>query len=355
MKILIWSDLHAHPYQEFSTFVEDKSVYKSGVVNSRLLDIIKVIREIRVSAKRNNVELVVFGGDLYQAKNNVDSLVIRLITAELVELAVEFPLVMVSGNHDYRLWGIEPALLQLLTDIDATESVVLYEKECWNTFRSGEDNHRYEGDGQNFYIVPYSRKLSGLNERIEALETDPKQDIFLGHQDMLGTHYGGFEVTRGLDPDVLSKKFRWSFIGHNHDPFKLNGNVVSVGAPLQHNFGDKLSQRGWWLLDTVADKVEFIENTFSPSFQDKTVKKGEAVGFEDSKNFYRIKVLDSKAPEGLNRIRWKQVSYETSTEKKSRSSLRMGDTKEDIVKKYVEAQAGILNKGRLIELGRRFL
>ena len=72
MKYLIFSDLHAHNYREFS------EIDPTGV-NSRLLDCVEVLGEIQKYANSQGIEKVIFCGDLFHLKNNIDSRVIKII------------------------------------------------------------------------------------------------------------------------------------------------------------------------------------------------------------------------------------------------------------------------------------
>jgi DNA repair exonuclease SbcCD nuclease subunit len=344
MRALIWADLHGHNYKEFST-VEDG-------MNTRLKDCADVIGKILLSAKEEKVNEVWFVGDLFQLKNNLDNKVIQIIMSEMEELADNFPVFIVPGNHDYRAWSSEPILLEILNEMPG--KFVLFGNEFHESVRRN-----------GIHVEPFTRKTKELNERIAKLETNPEQDIFFGHQDIIGQRYGGFVVEHGLDANVLSKKFKWSFIGHWHQPDMIRENVVSVGAPLQHNFGDVRTEwdkanRGWWILDTEKEhQLKFVPNISSPEFVDyiwdPNAKEKEILG-NWGRDFYRLKVIGhAELPERLKRIKWKRVSYEIKGQVKKRTSISFSDKKEDIIEKYVVLRGGNLDHKKLIEMGRRYL
>lgn len=335
MRALIWADLHAHNFREFST-IEDGT-------NTRLRDCADVVGEILLSAKKEKVDEIRFVGDLYHLKNNLDNKVIQTIMYEMGNLADNFPVYVIPGNHDYRAWSAEPILLEILNEMPG--KFILCE--------SGWSKHNYEG---GIYIEPFTRKIKELNERMAKLETNPERDIFFGHQDIIGTRYGGFVVEQGLDADVLSKKFKWSFVGHWHVTSKyVRKNVTSIGAPLQHNFGDANQPKGWWIFDSEKGEMRFVGNDFSPRFFD--IKIGpETTEFpgDPSKDFYRIKVR-GELPEFLNKLRWKRISREVEGKTKKRTTISFSDKKEDILEKYVEMRGGELDHKKLVEMGRRYL
>lgn len=347
MRHLIFSDLQAHNYQEFSTHNEKG-------INSRLLDCIKVLERIGVSVVKNDVEDVWFLGDLFQKKNNVDSKVLRLVMEKLYEIAEgSTPIYILPGNHDYRSWTSDPTLLELASDLIGADIYVCDGRKI----------------GKNMYTEPFTRKVGDLEKRLEKLDTRADMDIFLGHQYLKGTKFGSYEVTYdGIASELLFKKFRISFLGHCHMMFRIKDKkddtrIVSIGAPLQHTFGDAGSKRGWWIFDDKDCSLKYVKNSFSPKFHtlmieeswniEKAYENNEEMDFE--KDFFRIKVLGSKLPGGIGKIKWKRVMFEVVDKSKKRSTISFSDKKEDIFEKYIHEKKGTLNEKKLLKMGRDFL
>jgi len=345
-KVLEFSDLHSHNYKEFST-IDDG-------INSRLLDSAEVLGRIEKSADENEVDMIWFTGDLFHLKNNLDNKVIQLIMHRMKDLAKKYPLLLVPGHHDLYMWSSNPVLLEMLAGF--SDQILVVDKPMWI------NDNRF--CNIPIYAEPCTRKVSELNERLKNLKTNIQDGpIFLAHQDILGMHYGGFVVEQGLDADLLSHKFRWSFIGHYHHPENVKDNVISAGAPLQHNFGDVGVNPGWWILHLADngfehDYTDFVENHFSPRFFSLNFKEDEEVGIipgDAGRDFYRIKIEGKSIPEGLDQIRWKRISHSAIGQARKRSTISFSDKKEDIIEKYVKARAGDLDKKRLIEMGRKYL
>lgn len=334
---LVWGDLHAHNFREFATI-------ENGM-NSRLKDCIDVISEIKDSVVKYKVDEIWFLGDCFHLKNNLSSDVIKAVMDAFNDLVEGRRIVAVSGNHDYTMWSSNPVLLSLFQAYIKAGEFVVVDKPMWI---------------DNIYAEPYTRRTKELGERLEKLEV--KQDaIFLGHQDIIGMQYGGFKVEQGLDADLLSKKFKRSFVGHYHTPEKVKENVISVGAPLQHNFGDVGVKKGWWLFDEGADEVTFIQNNISPRFYDvvytdnKLQVKGGTEELDYDKDFFRVKLNAGTLPKEVEKMRWKRISYEVATKVKSRGDLKFSDSKESVIEKYVNLRGGDLDKKKLIEIGRRYV
>lgn len=347
-KVLQFADLHGHNYKEFS-------VIDDGI-NTRLLDCAATLHGLGCSADDNEVDMIWFAGDLFHLKNNLDNKVIQLIMHEMQKLAEKYPLLLVPGHHDLYMWSSNPVLMNMLAEF--SDQIVVVDKPMWI-----KDSRFFNIP---IYAEPCTRKVKELNERLKNLETNIQDGpIFIAHQDILGMHYGGYVVEQGLDAEFLSNKFRFSFIGHYHHSEEVKDNVVSVGAPLQHNFGDIGENPGWWIIkidDTGHEfdheNIEFIENDFSPRFYNLNLKEdwiGGIIPGDPKKDFYRIKVEGKNVPEGLEQIRWKRISHTVAGQSRRRSTISFSDKKEDIIEKYVKARAGDLDHKRLMEMGRKYL
>jgi DNA repair exonuclease SbcCD nuclease subunit len=333
MKALIFSDIHGHNFREFSYIMENG-------MNSRLYDQQIVFEKLKLFAIERNVDMVLFLGDLYHLKNNADSQVIKIISSGLMNLAQVAPVLIVPGNHDYRMWSSEPALLEIISELG--EAITILEKGWYEDI---------------FYVHPYTRRMKEAEEVIKNLEV-PEGSIFLGHQDVKGVNYGGFVVEHGLDADVLSKKFKMSFIGHCHDAFIIRDNVISIGAPMQHNFNDIGQVRGWWLWDLESNKLEQHRNDFSPEFWDWYYGKDK---LKDSianldRDFFRVTIEGTEIPDEVKKMKWKRITFKVESDRKERIAMNMSDSYEDIIQKYVEARGGeVLDHKKLMEIGRKFL
>jgi len=328
-------------------------------VNTRLLEGIKCLAQITLSGLEEEVDDVWFTGDLYHLKNNLDSQVIQLTINAMKELAEHFNLVLVPGHHDLYMWSTNPIMLELLKEFSGRITVI--DKPGW-IIRHGVD----------IYVEPCTRKVSDLMKRIETLGTVPKEALFLGHQDLIGMEYGGYTVERGLDSEILSKRFKYSFIGHYHSPKIFHENIVSVGAPLQHSFNDAAetnsdssfdedARRGWWIFDFDKSELKYVRNKEAPEFIDYVfdpeAEEKEFIPGDWKKDYYRIKVIGNhELPERLKRIKWKRISYELRDVKKGRTTISFSDKKEDLLAKYVEVKAAEhLDKKVLVEIGREYL
>lgn len=334
MRTLIFSDLHDHNYQEFSTINDG--------VNSRLLEHLLCLDLIAEDALRLKVDVINFVGDIFHLKNFVDSQVIKLTMKKFEELSEIAPIVICPGNHDYRGWGTDPILLEILSEFSG------------NIFLP---DHSAEIGGWTIEMFPFTRDIDALNARLKEHPRTTKT-IALLHQDMIGSMYGKFLVEKGLYPELLADKFPYSFVGHFHDQKSMSPTVWSVGSPLMLSFGEQDQTKGWLFLDTDEGVVKQLPNSVSPKFRTIITEDGSEITAltdeEAARDFFRIIVHGSEMPD-LSRLRWRRVKMETVSDRKKRTTISFSDSTLDLITKYVKAKHGDLDEGLLIETGRRYL
>jgi len=339
MKILAFTDSHAHNYKEFSEVVGEQGI------NSRLADVLDVFERIRLRVSETHFDMVVFDGDLFHLKNNVDSLALELTLKAIsgIRAAAGNHFIMNPGNHDFYYWNRKPVLLEMLQGFVGSSIM--------GQLATHDDANKKRW---SFYSFPYNRNSSEINDALRTM-TPVKNSIGLFHQPVLGTFYNSIPVKEGLDPDLAAEKFTYSLVGHFHGHEQIRPNVWHIGSPLMLNFGEVTQRKGWMEIDADKNDVVFVENTESPVFKSLVLESGQAIDFDDVKNFYKITVKGTAAPTGLDRIRWKRINYDVSTERKQRISIGVSDSYPVIMEKYIGAKNSDLDPKHLLEVGERYL
>ena len=97
MKVLLFSDLHAHSWRNCSTMLPTGR-------NSRLQDTINILREIRELADKEKVDGVLFAGDMFHIRPGLASMHIPTFNAVYEEIALlklnRTFVALLVGNHD---------------------------------------------------------------------------------------------------------------------------------------------------------------------------------------------------------------------------------------------------------------
>lgn len=300
MRILFWSDLHAHVHRPFAR-------YEDGI-NTRLRDALRIIDQVTEVAK--DCDYTVFLGDLFHI-SPPPAPAFNETYERIKKLAAMKTLFMLAGNHDLRskYYNGDPRDIPFLKFL-SFDTVRIFEVGKTST---------------SITLDPTGEKVSvfGFNHRREAdaaelvKGADP-HDILVMHQEVFGAdNEFGYTFRGGMHPDDL-KKFRWVFTGHIHKPQILNDRVVVVGAPLHIDFGD-VGDRGMFILDTEKDDVEVVDTKF-PRF----VTLGRDEEAPDDDNFYRSEQAKEKKREALKIPDWEEAIGEYCRQQKHTEYIDAG-------------------------------
>lgn len=245
-KVLLFSDLHAHPFKAYATLTPDG-------LNSRLADAISCIEQIYNLAVAENVDLVLFGGDMFHVRKTINVQAFNEVYAAMAMFSMaKIPVVMIHGNHDQSdKEGEEHSIFSFRTFLNVVDTSGWYEIK-------GHSGQIYE-----IMAVPYTENVPHLRS---VLATKPPGGkgcprLFLGHLGIQGAKVGAdFVYENPHDPaitDLDCSKFDAGFLGHYHLHQQLAPNFWYIGATLQHGWGDRDDPvRGCLMYDTVTKQIE---------------------------------------------------------------------------------------------------
>ena len=304
MKVLIYSDLHAHMWKQFG-------VDSSTDLPKRLIDQVLVLQQIGDIIKKEKVEYVINGGDTFHKVGEIPVEAINIVEKEYSNWGVsqEF----VEGNHD-------------LVDRKDSKwyqcSTTLFNK----MFFKGRP------EGLKIKLVGYADKIG---EVIEGY------DIVVLHKTPIHARVGNYEFKDGVNWMELSKHNKFIFFGHIHQHAVLNNNCFIVGAPMHLTFGD-IGDRGIYLLDTDNWSVKFIELKY-PKFLTIKDKKD----MSSDLHYYRIYADKEDIIEKVNAIKITRPNFVEERIKGSRflDILNEWVDIQNKPKSYVEELESILEEG----------
>jgi DNA repair exonuclease SbcCD nuclease subunit len=211
-------------------------------------------------AVENNVDAVLFGGDLLHERQKIDSLTFTEVFKILEKYQhFNFKTYLLLGNHDMWFsnnWNVNS----------------IYPFGALNNFETVCETKNIDIAGSSWHFMPYT------HDPIKELEKLPTNEItssyLLAHiaidgsklnssgsvSDVVIEHDGDMtKVDRKLFTDYIHV-----FLGHYHSAQKLSKNIEYIGSPLQLSFGEAHESKHIVLLDTQTNKIKYIENNFSP-------------------------------------------------------------------------------------------
>lgn len=337
MKILIFSDLHAHQFSEFAYINENG-------INSRLQASLDIIDQIKNYCIEYNIKHVLFAGDLFHTRPSVDTLTHYLTLDKLISLSSEvYKLVILPGNHDSYTKNIQFNSLRLLENIETI---------CILNSQHSVNIQNYSISNEIVNIVPLEH--NGSLEYLEKLKRKDTINILLSHNEFIGSQTpAGYIFEDGLDSKPLSESFDFVFNGHIHKYQQFQNNVFNIGSPLHQDWGDKWQDKGFLILNTETKNVEFIKTKY-PEFRE--INESELTKYEgDTYNYYKINFDKTLKEQDIKSIKEKFrfciLNYQIKSNSNKRANIELDMSWDKIVKNYVKNSNTKLDKKILIEKG----
>ena len=348
MRIALFSDLHAHPFKPYA------SVLDNGM-NSRLADAISCLDQIREICVEQGVELALFGGDMFHVRRNINVTAFNAVYEALAKFHLaKIPVAMIHGNHDQ-------------SDRDGKEhSVHAFRTFCTVIDEPGWVQLETQSKKRvSVLAVPYLEDV----DRLRAVtarscpHTDSDVTVGLGHFGVQGAKVGAdFVYCNEGDPclaDMNAANVDKFFLGHYHLYQHVGENVWYIGAPLQHNWGDRGQHRGFLIWDTTKNIHEQIQLD-APEFVETMTLDEKHRG-----NFVRL-VTDT--PMAASEVEWaveqyglrslEVRSFEEEEDSEVRIELAPGTSLHDSIETYVNSgvqPVGDLDTDYLVKLGQEIL
>ncbi len=263
MKVAIFSDLHAHPFPEFS------KPNKEGIPD-RLWDCVSVLRDIRLYCEEHSINHVIFGGDLFHKRGVIHTQTFNLIADELRLYKDRISFLAIDGNHDQA---------DKSGAIHALESLSHGELVQTHFLGKGHGFTQHVLDGElSVDLFSYCDSRDDFMRHIDDAEevfhaegpTEHRIGIF--HHGFRGARVGSvleYVVKEDIDASTL-KDYRFDFIfsGHYHTRQKIHGlkNAIYIGSPLEHTRSDRYPKRKGFLVYDTETKRETLVPLNRPRF-----------------------------------------------------------------------------------------
>lgn len=236
-KIAILSDPHFHDYKRHSHLV--------GGVNSRLLDVCQAVKDCFAIAEEAGCKTLLVAGDVFHVRGSVKTVVMDH-ALEVFSSALKkhgLTTYIIPGNHDMDDRLGERHALSALGYVPGV-----------NVLGFG----TYNVEGLSLGAIPYKPTTDEFFRAYDEIMRDKPEALMI--------HQGIDEVRPAVtipETGISVVSFNCKVVaGHYHKPMCFE-NVLSVGSPLQHNFGDEGQDRGCWIFD--GNKYTF-HKVKSPKF-----------------------------------------------------------------------------------------
>ena len=215
---------------------------------------IRFLKEVEEVEKRENPDLTVFLGDLFDSHAVVRSEIMGEFRSYL--LRHKRPRVYVLGNHDQ------------FTPRDSKYHAL-------QTF-----SNLYDG----FHVVDKTQDLYGMTfvPYIHLFSEFPKETlpICIAHQTFIGADYGYTNADAGVDAEAVSADVIVGGHVHKRQSF---GKVIYPGSAFAQGINDIDQDKGLMMFDTDTYQYRFIETSL-PQWYGMKLELGPDYGIEDFHN-----------------------------------------------------------------------
>ncbi len=353
MKIAAFADLHAHPFESFAHTLE-------GGINSRLADCIKALEEIIKYCRENDIRHIINAGDTFHVKSIINVTAFNAVF-RVISQADDLKWHMIPGNHDFATEDGKEHSLEAFS--------VLRHVNIYNT--PAETTYTLHGESPlQLTFIPFIRNKKELAKTLREMPLYPRHHhILVGHQYISDLTRLAFKKEGDFEAKDLAA---WDMVlmGHYHvhgivetTPYagKRGASIISIGAPLQHNFGDRGHKKGFVVIDTEELTCQHIPIKTAPAF--KAFEGVSAIIPEDvAGHFVRVRVTGEKeakrARMALEKAGASDYTIEMiPTSKEARIELDPGLDDAAILKKYISSEWGAttLDPDELLKVGLEYL
>jgi DNA repair exonuclease SbcCD nuclease subunit len=228
-------------------------------------------------------DILIHLGDLFDNRTSIPIITLNKVEKILKEISQILPIHMIVGNHDlFNKGSNEVNSVRLFSYI--SDNIYVYEK-----------THTLEIFDKKLVLMPWVEKRLDMINEIK----NNSGDYLFCHSDLNGCRMHLNSVAH-RNPDKIDvdefRKFKRVFSGHIHIR-QVSDNFEFIGSLYQMDRNDIGDKKGITVLDLINGEVEFVENTYSPTFRKFTVKEEDDVEklelIKDSKDYIDLVISNN--------------------------------------------------------------
>jgi len=277
-KIGCFSDIHIGLYQ-------DSPIWHDICLN--------FAEKVSSFYKKQNIKDIIIPGDIFHNRSEISVKTIH--TAKLFfDYFKDFNIIISAGNHDS--FFKEKSDINSISIFDGWSNMTIVDKKPFVLTTKSK---------KTVSFIPWGTNCSDI----------PKTDICFGHFEINTFYMNTYRACeKGEESKNLLNKSNFIISGHFHkkDHRKYEkGQILYLGSPYQHNFGDYGDDRGYYIIDLDNDSFDFYKNDFSPKFVKLKSDCLENKNLENDikNNFVSLSIDSSIDDEKINKILNKIQSF----------------------------------------------
>ena len=345
LRFLISGDLQCHNWKQFSHIREDG-------INSRLFNILSVFDKMKFYALKHSINKALLNGDIFEESDYHLTEIFNAVYRKVVEMReAGMKIAFNLGNHDILRWLMDKVIpVHTLVPFEHIANVIQQPSVLWN----------------HLCVVPYMPAENVKRAVKWHLDVFPYPNtVLVFHGGVQGARAGPkrYLVRNPLKlKDLQPKEWKLILLSDYHTTQYLRDNVLYIGSPVQHSFGET-HVPGFWDV-TLYDKEPWFKlkhvKTNLPRFIEISVSSMKELKDAEEKikgNYVRINLKKEDFVEEAESFATKicaAVTTRTSqSEKEVTDSARIGAwelSPSQCIQNYVKKTSSEKRKA-LIRLG----
>lgn len=311
--------------------------------NSRFNIIIEAIRTCAQQAITAGAEVLILPGDIFNERGILPVAVYNAAYKVFQEISKKISIIFTPGNHDF------------VSSVTLGSNEGLHSLYGFKEFSSVAHTPQvYETDSFSLSMIPFipSKELTiDASKQLykESRKHKGKFKLIFYHHSFDGAETG--PINWRMPYELLTSDippFDRAFSGHLHKHQRVGEGtgLVYVGAPVQHDAGERNYTPGWLSIDNKGNYTH-IENTVSPRFvvietgSEKEIKKLNPQDYKIIK-WTGEEAAGLKLRESYDNIRI-EIAPAVNTVL-SRSSISTTDSTQEMMKKFIIAKRGKMDE-----------
>jgi len=343
MRLLFFSDLHAHAWPQFSQRL-------GNGLNSRFQDCLNIIDQVGEVAKEEKADAVWFLGDMYESRTKLDVDVFTETWKRIRNLAQIVPLSILIGNHDEYAKADSIHSIEAFKDIP---NVTVYDTPILLT----------GCQEAKIAAFPHTTDIAGLKNNFSHMG---QVDLVLIHQALREGSIGPYGRTIAGELSISElpmDKCRYVFAGdyHSRQFIGPSNRVHYIGSPLQLKFSEVGELKAFTLLDTSDWSIKTIPTKAprfflfdTPSAAAAAISAGEV---DTGYDFIRIRYSKKSSAEAAEiKQNYPEVQLDQQTENTAhaRTGSSVVGSDVELLKEYA-MQRNAADAEELVSLGLELL
>jgi DNA repair exonuclease SbcCD nuclease subunit len=340
LRFLATGDLHAHNWKQFARTTP-------AGLNSRLHHILQVFKILAATAKERRIKKVLLNGDIFESADYIATDVYDAVYMELEALhQAGLEVAITVANHDISS-ASKARLVHTLRPFSRVAQVIEQPLRLW----------------QRLYVIPWMEPDALKRAIAEASRRGYGHQCLVLHCAVQGAKTGPKDYLLRCPvklKDLFPDKWDLILLSDFHKTQFLANNVLYLGSPIQHTFGETHRPRIWDVsLSDDGFRLRKIFTDSLPRFKRASIQKNSeltrGLGERLAGHYIMVHAGRAVSEQALERFSERyHFQYVLGRERQETAGAKQASKLDagEFISRYVLANARKADARRLEDMGR---